>query len=232
MNKPLILCVEDDSAIHNLITMTLETNQYKFVAATNGNDALIEARTRVPDLVLLDLGLPDMDGIEVIKAIREWSLMPIIVISARSDDSDKIEALNAGADDYLVKPFSVDEMLARINAMLRRMNFIQNSTGEVGTVFTNGSLKIDFAAGIVYFHDEELHLTPIEYKLLCLLAKNLGKVLTRTYITEQVWGNSRETNIASLRVFMVGLRKKLSEEDEDDCCIQTYIGIGYRMVKV
>ncbi len=227
-HKPLILVVEDDAPVRNLITVTLKTNDYKFLTAGNGNAAIMEASSHNPDIVLLDLGLPDMDGVEVIKKIRTWSNMPIIVISARSEDSDKIEALDAGADDYLTKPFSVEELLARLRVTQRRLSVMQ--TGTQSSIFQNGKLTVDYAAGCAYIDGEELHLTPMEYKLLCLLAQNVGKVLTHTFITGKVWGSSMESDIASLRVFMATLRKKL-EAGGDVQYIQTHIGIGYRMLK-
>ena len=211
MNKPLILVVEDDAAVRNLIATTLETHNYRFHSASTGETAILEASSHNPDVVLLDLGLPDMDGIEIIKKIRTWSKMPIIVISARSEDMDKIDALDAGADDYLTKPFSVEELLARLRVTFRRLNDIQGSENAQGSVFLNGDLKIDYAAGCVYMNDEEIHLTPIEYKLLCLLAKNVGKVLTHTYITQEIWGSAWDNDVASLRVFMATLRKKIEK---------------------
>ncbi len=229
MNKPTILVVEDDAPVRNLITVTLKSNDYKFITANNGESAIMQASSHNPDVVFLDLGLPDVDGIEVIKKIRSWSNMPIIVISARSEDTDKIEALDAGADDYLTKPFSVEELLARLRVVNRRLAIMQ--TGTQSAVFTNGSLSIDYAAGCAYKDGEELHLTPMEYKLLCLLAQNIGKVLTHTFITGKVWGSSMENDVASLRVFMATLRKKL-EAGSDVQYIQTHIGIGYRMLKV
>ena len=231
MNKPLILIVEDEAPIRNLISVTLEAHDYRYILAPNAGTAIMEASSHNPDIMLLDLGLPDMDGVEVIRKIRSWSNMPIIVISARSDDTDKIEALDAGADDYLTKPFSVDELLARLRVTMRRLNQSQNGGPEIA-VFSNGDLKIDFASGCAYLADEELHLTPIEYKLLCLLARNCGKVLTHKYITQQVWGSAWENNVASLRVFMATLRKKLEAASGDTPYIQTHVGIGYRMVKV
>lgn len=231
MNKPLILIVEDEAPIRNLISVTLEAHEYRYIIAPNAGTAILEASSHNPDIMLLDLGLPDMDGVEVIRKIRSWSNMPIIVISARSDDSDKIEALDAGADDYLTKPFSVDELLARLRVTLRRLNQAQSGSPDAA-VFSNGDLKIDYAAGCAYLADEELHLTPIEYKLLCLLARNCGKVLTHKYITQQVWGSAWENNVASLRVFMATLRKKLEASAGDTSYIQTHVGIGYRMVKV
>ena len=158
--------------------------------------------------------------------------MPIIVISARTEDSDKIGALDAGADDYLTKPFSVDELLARLRVTQRRLALIKADTAKETPIFTNGALKIDYAAGCAYLDGAELHLTPIEYKLLCLLSKNIGKVLTHTYITQQIWGSSWENDIASLRVFMATLRKKLENGKDGQQYIQTHIGIGYRMLRV
>ncbi len=232
MNKTLILVVEDDAPIRNLITTTLKTHDYKYIIANDGENAIMEASSHNPDIVLLDLGLPDIDGVEVIKRIRSWSNMPIIVISARSEDSDKIEALDAGADDYLTKPFSVEELLARLRVTQRRLAIINASSTANEAIFTNGHLKIDFAAGCAYLDDEELHLTPIEYKLLCLMAKNIGKVLTHTYITQKIWGSSWENDVTSLRVFMATLRKKLESKPDSPQYIQTHIGFGYRMMKV
>ena len=232
MNKPLILVVEDDNSIKNLITTTLKAHDYRSLTATNGVDAILEASSHNPDIVLLDLGLPDIDGVDVIKKIRTWSNMPIIVISARSEDTDKIDALDAGADDYLTKPFSVEELLARLRVTQRRLNMILNETAAESSVFTNGQLRIDYAAGCAYLDDEELHLTPIEYKLLCLLSRNVGKVLTHTFITQNIWGSCWNNEIASLRVFMATLRKKLEKNSDSPQYIQTHIGVGYRMMKI
>lgn len=230
MNKPLILVVEDDAPVRNLITTTLKAHDYKFITAQNGNNAIMEASSHNPDIVLLDLGLPDMDGVEVIERIRTWSDMPIIVISARSEDKDKIDALDAGADDYLTKPFSVEELLARLRVTQRRL--ASNRNEGASSVFTNGALRIDYAAGCAYLGDEELHLTPIEYKILCLLAANVGKVLTHTFITQKIWGAAWENNVASLRVFMATLRKKIEVAPDSPQYIQTHIGVGYRMMRV
>ncbi|MGN0518496.1 MAG: response regulator [Acutalibacteraceae bacterium] len=232
MNKYMILVVEDDPSVKSLITMTLRMHEYRFLTAANGAAAIMEASSHRPDIILLDLGLPDMDGVDVIKKIRTWSNVPIIVISARSEDTDKIDALDAGADDYLTKPFSVEELLARLRVMQRRISIMQNENTTDDSVFTNGMLRIDYAAGCTYMNGEELHLTPIEYKLLCLLAQNIGKVLTHTYITQKIWGNSMENDIASLRVFMATLRKKLEAVPNSPQYIQTHIGVGYRMMKV
>ena len=232
MNKLQILVVEDDAPVRNLITTTLKAHDYKHIIAENGLEAIRQASTCNPDIVLLDLGLPDMDGVEVIKKIRTWSNMPIIVISARSEDSDKIEALDNGADDYLTKPFSVEELLARLRVTGRRLAMMQANVGANESVFTNGKLKIDYAAGCAFIDEEELHLTPIEYKLLCLMSKNVGKVLTHTFITQKVWGSSWDNDVASLRVFMATLRKKLEAAPDSPQYIQTHIGVGYRMMRV
>ena len=232
MNKLQILVVEDYAPVRNLITTTLKAHDYKHIVAENGDEAIRQASTCNPDIVLLDLGLPDIDGVEIIKKIRTWSNMPIIVISARSEDSDKIEALDNGADDYLTKPFSVEELLARLRVTGRRLAMMQANVGANESVFTNGKLKIDYAAGCAFIDEEELHLTPIEYKLLCLMSKNVGKVLTHTFITQKVWGSSWDNDVASLRVFMATLRKKLETAPDSPQYIQTHIGVGYRMMRV
>lgn len=231
MNKALILVVEDDKPVQNLMITTLKAHDYRYLTAMNGETAILEASSHNPDIILLDLGLPDMDGIEVIKKIRTWSGVPIIIISARSEDVDKVDALDAGADDYLTKPFSVEELLARLRVTERRL--AAGQTEHVSSsVFINGKLKVDFSAGCAYLEGEELHLTPIEYKLLCLLSKNVGKVLTHTYLTQNIWGHSWENDVASLRVFMATLRKKLEKNTDSFQYIQTHVGVGYRMMKV
>lgn len=232
MNKPLILVVEDDTPVRNLITTTLRAHDYRFLTASNGEAAILEASSHNPEIILLDLGLPDIDGGEVIHRIRTWSNVPIIVISARSEDTDKIDALDAGADDYLTKPFSVEELLARLRVTQRRLAALELGNVSTEAVFTNGKLKVDYAAGCAFLDGQELHLTPSEYKLLCLLCKNVGKVLTHTFITQQIWGRSWDNDVASLRVFMATLRKKLEKEPGSPQYIQTHIGVGYRMMKV
>ena len=234
MNKPLILFVEDDNAVGNLIATTLETQNYQFHRAKNGSQAVMDALSCRPDVMLLDLGLPDIDGIDIIKKICSWSNMPIIVVSARSDDRDKVAALDAGADDYLTKPFSVDELLARLRVALRRVRYDSQRTGEEAAIYKNGGLLINYAAGCAYLDGQELHLTPIEYKLLCLLAKHTGKVLTHNYIIGEVWGTHSEnfsSELPSLRVFMATLRKKLEPDPGHPRYIQTHIGVGYRMLQ-
>ena len=232
MNKAKILIVEDDAAISNLISTTLETQEYQHHVAKTGVAALLEAASYSPDVMILDLGLPDMDGVEIIRKVRGWSNMPIIIVSARSEDSDEVGALDAGADDYLTKPFSVEELLARLRVALRRVRYDSQRLKEESSIYVNGELKIDYAAGCVYVGEREVHLTPIEYKLLCLLAKNTGKVLTHNYILKEVWGNALASDTPSLRVFMATLRKKIEPVPSEPKYIQTHIGVGYRMLRV
>lgn len=234
--KGYILVVEDDAAIRNLITTALELHELSFDVAENGSQALLKAVSRTPDVVVLDLGLPDMDGVEIINKVRSWSQVPIIVVSARQEDTDKVAALDAGADDYLTKPFSVDEFLARIRVALRRSQAAntatQTNSAAESSVYENGGLRIDYAAGCVLVDGQEVHLTPIEFKLLCLLAHNTGKVLTHTYILKEVWGQALASDLPSLRVFMTTLRKKIEPDPTHPRYIQTHVGVGYRMMRV
>ena len=227
MNKGNILVIEDDKAIQNLIATTLEISNYSFQTASNYADGILKFTSYNPDVVILDLGLPDKDGIEIIKKVRTFSTVPIIVVSARTDNDDKINALDEGADDYLTKPFNAQELLARIRVAIRHKASAPGNTSA--DIVTNGSLKIDYAKGCVYVDEQEIHLTAIEYKLLCLLAKNIGKVLTHNHIKKEIWldENGCDSQL-SLRVFVTNLRKKLKSPDY----IKTHIGIGYRMVNV
>lgn len=227
-----VLVVEDDPAVRNLVCTALNSRNYPHITAATAHDAIEAAATKDPRIVLLDLGLPDMDGVEVIKRIRTWSNMPIIVLSARSDDTDKIEALDAGADDYLTKPFSVGELLARLRTTERHLGYLSEDTAPQESVFENGDLVIDYANGTVELHGSELHITPMEYKLLCLLAHNIDRVLTHQYILHEVWGSSQDGDLASLRVFMGTLRKKIEDNPSQPRYIQTHVGVGYRMVRV
>ena len=232
MYKQKILIIEDDPAISNLIKTTLETQNYQYHTAKTGSEAIIDAVSYNPDAIILDLGLPDMDGVTIINKVRSWTNTPIIVVSARSEDHDKVEALDAGADDYITKPFSIDEFLARIRVALRRKNSEGEKSDINNSVYVNGGLKIDYVAGCVYVDENEIHLTPIEYKLLCLLAKNTGKVLTHNYILKEVWGSVIASDTPSLRVFMATLRKKIEKDPSNPQYIQTHISVGYRMIKV
>lgn len=230
MNKPIFLIVEDDKAIRNLISTALEISKYQYKIAKNGKEAIAEMISSNPDLMILDLGLPDMNGTEVIKKVRTWSSIPIIIVSARSDARDKIAALDAGADDYLTKPFSVDELLARVRVALRHLER-KDGFLHAESPFINGKLKIDYPSGCVFLDNAEIHLTPIEYRLICLLADNAGKVLTHNYIIQKIWSNALPMEIASLRVFMVTLRKKIEPLPSSPTYIQTHIGVGYRMLQ-
>jgi len=226
-----ILVVEDDNAIRSLITTALSTFGYKFCYACNGADAITEAVSRQPDLFILDLGLPDMDGTDIIKKLRTWTNNPIIVVSARSETDDKIAALDAGADDYLTKPFSVEELMARIRAALRKMSYDKSPLKDTN-IFVNGGLRIDYAANAVFVDNSEIHLTPMEYRLLCLLSRNVGKVLTHNYILKEIWACNFESTTQSLRVFMATLRKKIEKNPSEPSFLKTHIGVGYRMIRL
>jgi two-component system KDP operon response regulator KdpE len=230
MPNPLVLVVEDDKPVRRLIALTLETHGYRYKTAEKGSEAIMVSLSYQPDLVILDLGLPDMDGVDIIKKTRTWSNMPIIVVSARSEDSDKIAALDAGADDYLTKPFSVDELLARLRVAFRRLQFMM-STDTDCTVFINGGLKIDYAAGCVFVNGNEIHLSPIEYKLLCFMSRNVGKVLTHNSFLKEIWQNALPYDTPSLRFYIATLRKKV-ETPLGQKLIQTHAGIGYRMLRI
>ena len=227
-----VLIVEDDPAVRNLVSTALGSRGYRHAEVATGTAALAALTADAPDVLLLDLGLPDMDGVAIIRRLRTWSEMPIIVISARSDDADKVEALDAGADDYLTKPFSVNELLARVRTAQRHLAHIAAFGQPTASVFVNGELAIDYVAGVVTLSGRELHLTPIEYKLLCLLARHVDKVLTHQLILREVWGSSHDGDLASLRVFMGTLRKKIEPDPASPRYIQTRVGVGYRMVRV
>ena len=227
-----ILVVEDDAQIRNFICFTLEAEGYVCHTAATAEEAMRLLAAEPIDLMLLDLGLPDLDGTEVIRRLRTWSEMPVIVVSARDQDKEKVLVLDLGADDYLTKPFSVDELMARLRATQRRLAYT-NTSAPADSAFVNGALRVDYAANTASVNGEELRLTPIEYRLLCLLAQNVGKVLTHTFITQRIWGKSMESDIASLRVYMAMLRRKIeSASGSETQYIQTHIGIGYRMIKL
>ena len=222
-DEGVILVVEDDPAVRNLVTCALDVHGYRSREASTATAALADLTcARDVNLVILDLGLPDRDGTEVIGAVRGWSRVPII---------DKVTALDAGADDYLTKPFSVAELLARVRVALRRVAFDETEE-EAGETYRNGDLTIDFDAKVVVRGDDEIHLTPIEYKLLVLLARNTGKVLTHNYILKEVWGQALTSDLPSLRVFMATLRKKIEPDPASPVYLQTHVGIGYRMLRV
>jgi two-component system KDP operon response regulator KdpE len=224
--EPLVLVVEDEPQLVRLLRATLPPHGYQMVAATTGAQALVEAATRSPDLVLLDLGLPDLDGVEVVRRIREWSPMPIVVVSARGQERDKVEALDAGADDYLTKPFGTGELLARMRVALRH----SVHPGEPGqSVVEAGDLRIDLAARIVQRGGEEVRLTRTEYRLVATLAQHAGKVLTHRQLLREVWGPNALEDTQYLRVYMAQLRHKLEHEPARPRHLVTETGVGYRL---
>ena len=227
-----ILVVDDDFSIVNIIETALKQAGYQVLTAYNGEAACQIVNTRHPHLIIMDVMMPQCNGIIATMKIRQNNNVPILMLSAKAEGSDRVLGLEAGADDYLTKPFSVEELLARLRVTQRRLSLMTAEMFTASSVFVNGKLKVDYAGGCAYLDENELHLTPIEYKLLCLLSKNVGKVLTHTFITQNIWGRSWDNDVASLRVFMATLRKKLEPTEESPQYIQTHIGVGYRMMKI
>ncbi|MDP4151879.1 MAG: response regulator [Bacillota bacterium] len=224
-----VLIVEDESSIVNFISAILTSNNYKVIEAENGEKGLLMTSSFHPDIILLDLGLPDIDGIEVLKKIREKSEIPVIVVSARWDEHEKVKALDLGADDYVTKPFGTSELLARIRTALRhrRKTFVSNSESDVISI---GNLVVNTVKRVVTVDGKEVHLTPVEYKIILLLSKNTGKVLTLDYITKEIWGPyTNEDN--ALRVNMANIRRKIEKNPAEPKYILTEVGVGYRMVE-
>ena len=222
---PLILVIEDEAAMRRFLRVSLESNGYRWAEAETARDGLAQAAARAPELVLLDLGLPDDDGLTVTARLREWATMPIIVISARGQEEDKVRALDAGADDYLTKPFGVNELLARIRVALRHARGAATST----PVMELGGLKLDLDRREVFVDGKQVHLTPIEYKLLALLAKHAGKVLTHRQILKDVWGPNQSEHTHYVRVHLAELRKKIEANPARPTYIVTEPGVGYRL---
>ncbi|WP_347987013.1 response regulator [Methylomonas sp. AM2-LC] len=225
--EPVIIVIEDDPAIRRFLRTGLNSHGFVIFTAETGKQGIIETGVRKPDLVILDLGLPDMEGVEVIKAIREWSTIPIIVLSARSSEQHKIDALDAGADDYLTKPFGIGELLARIRVAIRHS--LRSSEQVTGDIFTNENLKVDLINRLVSLDNQEVHLTPIQYRLLTVLVKHAGKVLTHKQILKEVWGPSYQENAHYLRIYMSQLRQKLEEDPTQPKLLLTESGVGYRL---
>jgi two-component system, OmpR family, KDP operon response regulator KdpE len=223
---PSILVIEDEAAMRRFLRVSLESSGYRWLEATSGREGLSLAAARNPELVLLDLGLPDQDGIDVTARLREWATMPIIVISARGQEEDKVRALDAGADDYLTKPFGVNELLARIRVALRHA---RGAGGPLAPVLEFGALKLDLDRREVFVDGKEVHLTPIEYKLLALLAKHAGKVLTHRQILKDVWGPNQSEHTHYVRVHMAELRKKIEANPARPVFLATEPGVGYRL---
>ena len=226
MNEPNILVIEDDQTIQNFIKISLKTKGYRYVLAEDGLTGISLFYANNPDMVLLDLGLPDMDGMEVLRQIRQESETPVIIVSARGQEKEKVGALDEGADDYIVKPFNAGEMLARIRVALRH----KGTAVKPMTEFELDGIKIDFDRRKVYKRGEEIHLTPLEYKMVVLMVNNRGKVLTHKYIQQEVWGYGTTDDYQSLRVFMANIRRKIEEDTTKPRYILTEVGVGYRFV--
>lgn len=225
--KTKILLIEDERNICRFIATTLEAQHYKVICALTGQEGLSLIASLCPDLILLDLGLPDMDGCDIISKVRSWSQVPILVISARTKEQEKVAALDLGADDYITKPFGTAELLARIRTSLRRISL---TSGAAPRYQANG-LVIDYEKHLVTVHEKQIHLTQIEYKLLCILAENSGKVMTYSSIMEKIWGPYIDSNNRILRVNMANIRRKIEENPAQPQYIFTEIGIGYRMLE-
>jgi two-component system KDP operon response regulator KdpE len=225
MNAPRILVIEDEQPIRKLLRVTLGHEGYQLVEAQTGEEGLRAAASQPPDLIILDLGLPDLDGQEVLRRLREWSNAPIVVLSARDQEKQKIDALDGGADDYVTKPFSMGELLARMRTALRHAN--RTETDQ--TTISIGDLRIDLANRLVHRKNAEVHLTPLEYKLLVTLAKSSGKVLTHRFLLKEVWGPHETQETTYLRVFIASLRRKLEENPARPRYILTEQGVGYRV---
>ena len=230
LNKIKIMIIEDEDAISNFIATTLKANTYAPLVAKTASEALSMIPSHCPDLILLDLGLPDMDGIEILKKIREWSSTPVIVVSARGEESDKVEALDLGADDYIAKPFGTSELLARIRTALRHS--MKNSSNVTASdVFRTKGLMIDFDKRLVSVDGKDIHLTQIEFKIVSLLAKSAGRVLTYDFIITELWGPYAVKDNQILRVNMANIRRKIEENPAEPVYVFTEIGIGYRMLE-
>lgn len=225
--KMVAVVIEDDQAIRRFLKATLEGQGFRYVEAETGKKGLIQCESQMPDLIILDLGLPDLDGLEVIERVREWSKVPIVVLSARGQEKDKVTALDSGADDYLTKPFGVEELLARIRVALRHA--ARTGSKDAETVFRHEDLEVDLAKRLVFVSGKEVHLTPIEYRLLATLVKHAGKVLTHKQLLVEVWGPSAEFEPQYLRVFMNQLRHKLEPEPARPKYLVTETGVGYRL---
>ena len=228
-NAPEILLIEDDPQIRRFLRATFAAEQYRFHEAVTAAEGITQAAARQPDLIVLDLGLPDRDGLEVIQKVREWTQTPIIVLSARGQEKDKIAALDSGADDFIAKPFAVGELLARVRAALRRSAAISGSAD--GATFRAREIEVDLERRVVRLRGEEVHLTPIEYKLLQTLIRHAGKVITQRQLLIEVWGPQHSEQAQYLRVYMAQLRRKLESDPARPRHFLTEPGVGYRLVE-
>jgi two-component system KDP operon response regulator KdpE len=224
---PVVVVIEDEAQIRRFLRPTLASEGYHVVEAATGEEGVLQAASRQPDIVILDLGLPDVDGLEVLRRLREWTAVPIIVLSARGQESDKIAALDAGADDYVAKPFAVGELLARARVALRHA---ARAEGDGESTFTLGGLRVDLLRRRVFVDDAEVHLTPIEYRLLAVLVRHAGKVLTHRQLLQEVWGPAQVEQTHYLRVYMANLRRKLEADPARPRFLRTEPGVGYRLL--
>ena len=229
-NRSMILVVEDDVQISNFIQAVLSSNDYEVLATDKGKMAIYMAASYCPDVILLDMGLPDIDGLDVLKNIRQWSQIPIIVVSARGHEREKVEALDLGADDYLTKPFGTAELLVRIRTALRHSANLASSRRKNTENFQVGDFEINYEKRLIHLGMQEIHLTPIEYKIIVMLSQNAGKVLTHDYIIRNIWGPN-ETNNQALRVNMANIRRKIEVNPAQPKYILTEVGVGYRMAE-
>ncbi len=230
-HKINILVVEDESSISNFISTILNSNGYNPIIAKSGSEALSMCSSHCPEIVILDLGLPDMDGLEVIRFVRQWSAVPIIVVSARGREVEKVEALDLGADDYITKPFGISELLARIRTALRHADRSAGEKGSKEEIITVKDLSVDLGKHIVTVGEKEIHFTQIEYKIVVLLCKYAGRVVTYDFIIKNIWGPYALGDNQVLRVNMANIRRKLEENPADPKYIQTELGVGYRMLE-
>jgi two-component system, OmpR family, KDP operon response regulator KdpE len=226
--KPLVLVIEDDPQIRRFLRATLTAEEYRLQEAVTAEEGVTEAAARQPDLILLDLGLPDQDGLEVIRRVRKFSQAPIIVLSARGQEGDKIAALDLGADDYVAKPFAIGELMARVRAALRRSSAL--ALDHAGGAVHFGNVEVDLEKRLITVEGEEVHLTPNEYRLLQVLLKHAGKVLTQRQLLNEVWGPHQLEQAQYLRVYMAQLRRKLEKDPARPRFLQTEPGVGYRLV--
>ncbi len=231
VQKLSVLVIEDEKSICDFIAKTLNASDYKAVTAGSGKEGLAILTSALPDLVLLDLGLPDMDGIDIIKQTRKWSSLPIIVISARVQEREKVAALDAGVDDYITKPFGTDELLARIRTAIRHSNKIVDDKVNSTRPYSARGLVVDFGKRLVTVEGKEIHLTRVEYKIVSMLAQNSGKVITYSSLIEQVWGPYADDNNRILRVNMANIRRKIEKNPGEPEYIFTELGVGYRMIE-
>lgn len=226
--SPTILVIEDEAPIQKFLRLALGSQGYQLVESETGADGLLQAATRSPDLIILDLGLPDMDGVELVRRLREWSKVPVIIVSARGKEQDKIVALDAGADDYLTKPFNVGELLARVRVAMRHAAIAHTEAGD--PVFVSGDLTVDLLRRRVTAHAQDIHLTPNEFKLLAVLVKHAGMVLTHRQLLKEVWGPGSGHETHYVRVYMNQLRQKLEQDPSRPRHLMTEPGVGYRLV--